>query len=49
MKNQIIKDLPIYINAFVTTYLFTETTGNIIDIIMYGLAILSFLWYGRKN
>lgn len=45
-KNQLVKDLPLYINGFVVTYLFMGTKCNIIDIVMFGLAILSFIWYG---
>jgi hypothetical protein len=48
-KNKLIKDLPIYINGFVVAYLFTQTRCNIIDCIMFGLAIVSFLWFGMNE
>jgi hypothetical protein len=48
-KNQLIKDLPIYINGFVVTYLFMGTKCNFIDCIMFGLAMISFFWYGRNQ
>lgn len=48
-KNQLIKDLPIYINGFVVTYLFIKTDYNIINYIMFGLAIISFFWYGQNK
>lgn len=49
MKNQMIKDLPIYINGFVVTCLLWETECNVVDIIMYGLAITSFLWHDHNQ
>ena len=48
-KNQLIKDLPLYINGFAVAYLFVRTECNVVDIIMFGLAILSFFWYGRNE
>lgn len=49
MKNQVIKDLPIYINGFVVSYLFVGTKCNFVDIVMFGLAIVSFFWYGKNE
>ena len=43
------KDLPIIINGFVVTYLFVNTSMNISDWIMFGLAAISFLYYGKNN
>lgn len=48
-KNQLIKDLPIYINGFVVTNLFMETKCNWFDISMFILAIITFFWYGKTQ
>jgi hypothetical protein len=48
MKNQLIKDLPIYINGFTVTYLFTQKI-NLFTFIMFLLAIISFFWYGYNE
>ena len=49
MRNQLIKDLPIYINGFVVTNLFMETKCNWFDISMFILAIITFFWYGKTQ
>jgi hypothetical protein len=43
------KDLPIYLNSFVVTMLLLNTNMNIEDFIWYGLAAISFLWYGSNK
>jgi hypothetical protein len=43
------KDLPIYINGFVVTYLFIHTNMTISDWVMFILAAISFLYYGKNN
>ena len=49
MFKQLKKDLPIYINGFVVTYLFIKTKQDPNDWIMFILAIISFLWYGENQ
>ena len=49
MENQVVKDLPLYINGFAVGYLFVRTECNVVDIIMFGLAMLSLFWYGRNQ
>jgi hypothetical protein len=48
MKNQLIKDLPIYINGFTVTYLFVQQI-NLVTLIMFPLAVFSFFWYGKNE
>jgi succinate-acetate transporter protein len=49
MKEKILKDLPIFLNGFaVTTLLFGIPNIQAIDIAMYILAMLTFIWYGKK-
>lgn len=48
-KNQLIKDLPLYMNGFAVTYLFMETNCNIINISMLILAVISFVWFGKSQ
>lgn len=43
------KDLPIFINGFVVTYLFYQTNMNLTNCIMFILAMISFLAYNNKN
>lgn len=48
-RNQLIKDLPLYINGFTVGFLFMRTECNIVDVTMFGLAIVSFFWHGRNE
>ena len=49
MKNQLIKDLPLCLNGFSVTYLFMQNEINIVNMIMFFLSIISFLWYGENQ
>jgi hypothetical protein len=50
MKEKILKDLPIFLNGFAVTYLFSGIPNiQAMDIAMYILAMLTFIWYGKKN
>lgn len=48
MKNQIIKDLPIYLNGFAISYLTFGRQFGIVDILFFIIAGLSFAFYGRS-
>jgi len=43
------KDLPIYINGFVVTSMFLRTQVTLYDALMFGLAFISFMWYGHNQ
>ena len=46
---QFIKDLPIYLNGFVVSWLFFEIPSRgAFHWTMFGLACISFLWYGSN-
>lgn len=46
---QFIKDLPIYLNGFVVSWLFFEIPyRGAFHWTMFGLACISFLWYGSN-
>jgi len=49
MKNQLIKDLPLYLNGFAVTYLFYRAEIDYISIIMYIICVLSFFQYGKNK
>jgi hypothetical protein len=49
MKNQLIKDLPLYLNGFSVTYLFIQNEINIVNMIMFFLSVISFFWYGKNQ
>ena len=43
------RDLPIFINGFVVTYLFVQTNMSLTNCIMFILAMISFLAYNKNN
>lgn len=43
------KDLPIFINGFVVTYLFIQVPSNLTNWIMYILAGVSFIMYENNK
>jgi hypothetical protein len=46
MMKRFLKDLPIYLNGFAVIMLFYSIPKvDIIDIIMFILSMISFLWY----
>jgi hypothetical protein len=50
MKEKLLKYLPIYLNGFsVTMLLFAIPNIQIIDIVMFALAGVTFFWYGQTN
>ena len=52
MKNQLylfVKDLPIYLNGFAVGMLFFRSDVSATNVVVYALAMITFLWYGKIN
>jgi hypothetical protein len=48
MKEKLIKDLPIYLNGYaVGMLLWSISEISVLDITMFVLAMVTFLWYGK--
>jgi hypothetical protein len=48
MKEKLIKDLPIYLNGYaVCMLLWSIPEISVLDITMFVLAMVTFLWYGK--
>ena len=49
-KGKFLKDLPIYLNGFAVGWLFFGIPNvGLIDVAMFGLAMITFLWYGKTK
>lgn len=49
-RSELLKDLPIFLNGFAVGWLlFGIPKIQAIDIVMYILAMLTFIWYGKAN
>jgi hypothetical protein len=50
MKEKLLKDLPIYLNGFAVGMLFFAIPDiQVIDIVMFALAGVTFFLYGKTN
>jgi hypothetical protein len=50
MKEKLLKDLPIYLNGFAVGMLFFSIPNiQVIDVCMFILCGVTFLWYGKTK